>query len=397
MLGLHSRHVRQRMAVLGITALTAGCVDRSASPFAGLSPDQGDARASAIARDRDDRLTADLQSGFASRAPRNILVLSGGDAHGAFGCGVLAGWRQAGAHPRPVFDIVTGVSTGAMMAAFAFLGEPRDDAELHDVYTSLRDSDVFDGPVGGPPDAVFDTAPLRRLIAKHVTADTIRRIAAAHRGGRRLYVATAELDTGALVTWPMSALAADAVSPNGDVDPAKLARFQSILLAAASIPVLFPPVEIDGGLHVDAGLRAAVVLNDAMLGLTATPTSAPATRPVVQPPDVWAIFNGPLATRPQPVRADLVHIGVRSLGLFTHSIELLSMREIAGVAESHDPRCKFNWIAEPAADAPVRTAPGLAEPMFDPRTTAREYRAGESLGRSGTGWREGPPPMDAGR
>ena len=165
-----------------------------------------------------------------------------------------------------MFDLVTGVSTGALMATFAFLGEERDDAVLRQVYTQTRDGDVMDGPfTPGPPNSVFDTGPLRRLIARYVTRDVIERVAAAHREGRRLYVATVELDTGAVVVWPLSRIASEAVAPGGTGETG-VERFRTILLAAAAIPVLFPPVEIDGGLHVDAGLRETVFLRAGMLG-----------------------------------------------------------------------------------------------------------------------------------
>src|SRR5204862_815755 len=127
--------------------------------------------------------------------------------------------------------------------AFAFLGEPRDDATLKDVYTNLRDADVMDGPFTlGKPNSVFDTGPLRRLIARHVTPDAVRRVAAAHRQGRRLYAATVELDSGSLVVWPLSKVAADACpaaaaaadDTTAAVDPAGLDRFRQILLAAAA-------------------------------------------------------------------------------------------------------------------------------------------------------------------
>ena len=349
--------------------VAGGCVGRASSRFAGLSPTQARAVAQHETAIRDGQLRADLRS---AHPPANVLVLSGGDAHGAFGCGVLAGWRSA-AVPRPTFDVVTGVSTGALMATFAFLGQPQDDATLRDVYLHARDADIFRGPVSGPPDAVFDTAPLRHLIASHVTADTLRRVAAAHRDGRRLYVATVELDTGALFIWPMSRLAADAVV-EGRVDADRLERFRAILLAAASIPVLFPPVEIDGGLHVDAGLRQAVFLHPAMLG------NAPAT------PTVWVVFNGPLGPTPQAVDANVADIGGRSLSVYTQAVEWLSVQSIGHLVASHRPACRFRWVSEPPADAATG---GLT--MFDPAVTSRLYATGAALGTNGRGWHDGPP------
>jgi hypothetical protein len=348
-----------------------------------------------LAVSRDEQLQADLNSAFADHLPRNVLILSGGDAHGAFGCGVLAGWRKSTGNPRPSFDIVTGVSTGALMATFAFLGEPKDDAALADVYLHSRDKDIFDGPIGGPPDALFDTAPLGRLIAKYVTADSLRRIAIAHHHGRRLYVATVELDTGALFIWPMSQLADQAVAADGTVNMIKLEQFRSILLAAASVPILFPPVEIDGGLHVDAGLRATLFLHNAMLGITrasdrAAKQSAPASQPSAGP-NVWVIFNGQMNSNPQPVDADLVSISARSLAIYIHTVDLMSLREAAFVSQNHNPPFRFRWISEPPRTDP---SPGLIRPMFDPKETSRWYESGEKLGADANAWTDGPPPME---
>ncbi len=361
-----------------VLILVAGCAHREPSRLAGLTPPQARVVAAKLAVQRESVLRDDLRSAFALHPPRNILLLSGGDAHGAFGCGVLAGWRKANPS-RPQFDVVTGVSTGALMAALAFLGEPCDDEQLRDAYLHIHDGDIFDGPLGGPPDAVFDTAPLRKLIARYVTPDTIRRIAAEHRKGRRLYVATAELDTGSLVLWPMSRIANQAVKPNGELDDGQVERFRSVLLAAASIPMMFPPVDIDGGLHVDAGLRAALILHEAMLG------DAP------DPPEIWAIFNGPLGSTPQSVDADLLHIGVRSLTVYSNAIESLSLREVALLAESHSPACRFHWISEPPADTPEATAPDLTSAMFDPADMKRRYDCGQTLGQRESSWHDGAP------
>src|SRR6266702_1520204 len=161
-------------ACSGILAvvLIAGCSTRPNSRFAGLSPQQSRALTQHLALQRDQELQADLRSAFANHPPKNVLILSGGDANGAFGCGILSGWRNAPGG-RPKFDVVTGVSTGALIAVFAFLGEEQDDATLREVYTTIRDKDVFEG--FSPPNSVFDTTPLKRLIAKHVTPGALRR------------------------------------------------------------------------------------------------------------------------------------------------------------------------------------------------------------------------------
>jgi hypothetical protein len=391
----HSRTVRLSAGpLICLLALACGCAGRSTSPFNGLSPADARALARRINDARERELQADLRSAFERRLPRNILVLSGGDASGAFGCGVLAGWRDAPAGRRPVFDVVTGVSTGALMATFAFLGEERDDAVLRQVYTRTRDGDVMDGPfTPGPPNSVFDTAPLRRLIARYVTRDVIERVAAAHREGRRLYVATVELDTGAVVVWPLSRIASEAVAPGGTGETGEtgVERFRTILLATAAIPVLFPPVEIDGGLHVDAGLRETVFLRAGMLGDSST-ESGPSNSD--DAPTVYVIMNGKLHTEPQAVGNNLVSIGARGLSVYTQALQLFNLRDVAHLAASHRPPFRFRFIAVPD-ELNDGGGPTVFGSMFDPPTMARLYQAGEAMTqRPDTFWHEGLPALD---
>jgi hypothetical protein len=128
------------IAIVGLT----GCCTRSHSPFRGLNHEEARSLAKRLTFACARELQADIRSTFAHHAPKNVLILSGGDAHGAFGCGVLNGWRNAPGG-RPKFDVVTGISTGSLIATFAFLGEEQDDATLREVYTSIRDKNVYEG------------------------------------------------------------------------------------------------------------------------------------------------------------------------------------------------------------------------------------------------------------
>jgi len=362
-----------------------GCAAQPESRFAHLDKTAARVMAAKMQEQREAELVDDLQSAFEIRQPRNILVLSGGGADGAFGCGVLNGWRSAPGG-RPQFDVVTGVSTGALMATFAFLGEECDDAVLRQVYTTSRDQDIHGSPFElGPPNSVVDTGPLRKLIARHVTAKTIARVADAHRAGRRLYVATVDLDAGELVIWPLSKIAAEG-------GPGCVERFQKILLATASVPVFFPPVRIDGDLHVDAGLRETLFLRRAMLGVAAAYN---ATRPATSsytPPTVWAIVNQRLETEPRAMHDDLIDIGMRSLEMYTQSLELANVREIAHLAAAHQPAFAFRYVSLPnSADEPQ---PDPLGPMFDPVRMRRLYSSGQSIMRNPSGWHEGMPHAD---
>lgn len=198
----------------------------------------------------------------------NYLALSGGGDNGAFGAGLLTGWTERG--DRPTFNLVTGVSTGAMIAPFAFLG-PDYDYVLKRTFTEVDPQDVFiklglTGALFG--DAFADTSPLYKLISEYVTAELLQKISYEYLyRDRWLLVATTNLDSGVPVIWNMGKLASIGT-------PASLQLFRKILLASAAIPGAFPPVMIDvmvngkhyQEMHVDGGATAELFVYPAALG-----------------------------------------------------------------------------------------------------------------------------------
>ena len=187
------------------------------------------------------------------------LALSGGGGDGAYGTGVLDGWTASGS--RPEFTVVSGVSTGAMIAPFAFLG-PSYDGVLRELYTS----GVAESLVVSPrPEsvlfgsAVFASQPLRELVARYVDRPMLTRIAAEYAKGRCLAVVTTDLDAQRTVVWDMGRIASYG-------SPAALGLFRDVLTASASVPVVFPPMLIDvkangriiQEMHVDGGVTAPV-------------------------------------------------------------------------------------------------------------------------------------------
>lgn len=168
----------------------------------------------------------------------SILALSGGGAKGTYGAGVIVGWSQSG--QRPAFSIVTGVSTGALAAPFAFLRSTRDD-DLTAAYTGDRTEGLLRwralAALLAP--SLFSPASLRDLVDENVTPALLREVAAEHAKGRRLFVVTTNLDAEEAVIWDMGALAARDDEPS-------LQRFREVLLASASIQGVFPPVLIAG-------------------------------------------------------------------------------------------------------------------------------------------------------
>jgi predicted acylesterase/phospholipase RssA len=198
--------------------------------------------------------------------PANLLAISGGGDKGAFGAGLLAGWTERG--DRPEFKTVSGVSTGALIAPFAFLG-PNYDGVLRHVYTEVDQSAIFASRfllAAVFRDALKDTTPLFQLISHYVDDQALDAIANEYRKGRLLLIGTTDIDAQRPVIWNVGAIAASGRRGAFDLS-------RKILLASASIPVAFPPVLIDvevddkpyQEMHVDGGAIAQTFLYPATL------------------------------------------------------------------------------------------------------------------------------------
>ena len=196
----------------------------------------------------------------------DLLVLSGGGSHGAFGSGLLCGWTKSG--KRPKFKIVTGISTGSLQAVPAFLG-PKYDKTLRQIFTEYGTEDIYTRRAllsAGLSDSINDTKGLKRLIERHFTEEVLKDLAAAHASGRRLFVGTTNLDTKQFIIWDLGRIASSG-------RPDALEHCRKILRAACAIPVLFPPayfnVELKGEqyaeMHVDGATYAQAFFRGFML------------------------------------------------------------------------------------------------------------------------------------
>ena len=202
--------------------------------------------------------------------PVSFLAVSGGGDNGAFGSGLMNGWTKTGT--RPEFKIVTGVSTGALIAPFAFLG-PEYDPALREVYTSMTPDKVYRArglPAALFDDAMADTSPLAQTIGLYANQQMLEAIAREYRRGRLLMIGTTDLDAQRPVIWNIGAIAASG-------HPGALDLFRKILRASAAIPGAFQPVfidvEIDGRkyqeMHVDGGAIAQLFIYPASVDLSA--------------------------------------------------------------------------------------------------------------------------------
>ncbi|KAB2919770.1 MAG: hypothetical protein F9K29_04050 [Hyphomicrobiaceae bacterium] len=326
-------------------------------------------------------VAASLQKG---RPLVEYLALSGGAGDGAFGAGLLAGWSQRG--NRPKFEVVTGVSAGALIAPFAFLG-PAYDRQLREIWTKYDTEDlatpqVLAGLLGA--EAFADSSPLKRLIAKYVDRKLLDKIADEYRSGRVLLVGTTNLDAQRPVIWNMGEIAASRHAY-------ALELFQQVLLASASIPGAFPPVHIKvragdrilEEMHVDGGPTRQVFLAPSHLSLRTFDKLYP------KPPmrRIYVVKNGKLNPEYEAVQANTLAISARSLFTVTKSQSIGDINRIYATAQRDG--AEFRLASVPASFSVASTQP------FDPNYMKQLFAVGYELGRTGEPWASTPPEASA--
>ncbi len=305
---------------------------------------------------------------------QDVLLLSGGGSDGAFGAGVLVGWTEAGT--RPTFNVVTGVSTGALMATLAFLG-PKKDPLLIRAYTQMTSKDIYRrrGVVGFAKNAsLFDRGPLEAIIAEIVTDALLDEVATEHRKGRRLFVASTDLDSGVATVWDMGRIA---ISKS----PQRAQLYRQVLAASAAIPGVFSPVYIkqqEQGpptMHVDGSLKNAVLLRSYMVD------------PKGSNENVWAVVNGHLS-----LAGNRALSGTNSGSIIGRSIsEMLRTISYRSVERtyvmSRNAGAKFNlaYLRDDAEETnPIE---------FKPEEMKRLFDEGVAVGKTGR-WASSPPRLE---
>jgi len=240
----------------------------------------------------------------------NYLAISGGGQNGAFAAGLLVGWTSLGT--RPEFGIVTGISTGALIAPFVFLG-PQYDHVLKEVYGSYSTKDLMKkrGYLKAlTGDAKASSAPLKALLERYITPDIVDQLAKQHRVGRRLFIGTTNLDAKRPVIWIITAIAASG-------DPQARSLIIDVILASASLPAALPPVlfevEVDGQiydeLHVDGGVTSQVFVYPSAIDWKLVTRQLK----VKGTPQVWVIRNSKLNPEFNPVKGSLLSIAGSSV------------------------------------------------------------------------------------
>ena len=344
----------------------------------------GDASAESLAvLSRTEKSKADASAAMRGRRGQhspeiNILAISGGGDNGAYGAGLLVGWGDAGT--RPDFDLVTGISAGALTAPFVYLGRSRD-AELREVFTRYKRSDIYDPGIVPPllGSGLFDSSPLEHLIAKYVDDRFLRDIANERKRGRVLLIGTTNLDAQRPVLWDMGRIAMSS-------HPQALNLFRKILLASASIPGAFPPVRItvriEGQtyeeLHVDGGVTQQVFVSRPSLASGAGDpwSKRTATR-------LFIIRNGKISPEWEAVEAGIFSISRRSISTLIKNQGIGDLYRI--YAKTQIEGIDFNLAAIPSGFGVT------SEELFELRYMQALYDEGYRAGFRGYPWMKGPP------
>jgi len=394
-------HAAAKLALVAIMLLLAACAAAPRrEPLATLlAPEQGEPLGLAGLRLYPERAEGAVTAAHAAawplpEAPRlrppalpgpfDELALSGGGDGGAFAVGVLTGWTQAGT--RPSFGVVTGVSAGALIAPFAFLG-PDYDPVLREVALSSGPDRFFKKrwPVAGLlGDGFSSSEPLKHLIATHVTAAVIGRVADEYRRGRDLYLMTTDLDAGTPVIWDMGAIAASG-------SPEALELFRQVMLASASVPGVVSPVFIDVSagrrryreLHVDGAVTHEVFAYPFSLQFPVAAADEP------RPQRVFVIMNVKLEPGSERTAPRALDIGSRAIQMM---VETQARNDVERLCETLPERgipLELAYI-----DSSFRAPHPRA---FDAAYMRKLFAYGRELGASGRAWHglaplEEPPP-----
>jgi len=331
-------------------------------------------------REIDSRRQAGLEGPL---PPAAMLAISGGGDSGAYGAGILVGWTARG--DRPVFKGVTGVSTGALSAPFAFLGSQYDD-DLKAIYTTISAKDIFKarGALAAvSDDAMSDTAPLHALVSRYLDDQMVRRIAEEYAKGRLLLIMTTNMDAGEPCVWNIGAIAASG-------QPGARELIIKILMASSAIPAMFPPqmfdLEVNGQhrqeMHADGGVFAQAFLYPPNIDFQ----EASKLGGVHRQRDAYIIRNGQLLEDPSTVDRKTLSIATRAASLMISSSGINDMYRIYMTASRDHVGYHVTYIPD-----------AFTEPYkgpFDQAYMTKLYDFGFQRGRAGDEWESQPPHMD---
>jgi len=400
-----------RLIVLTTAAMLGGC---AAAPPYPAAPPLAPALVDGGQSNMEDH--ADAQLKLKGDTQLNVLVLSGGGPYGAWGAGVLNGWNEGGNVPGvgtiPKWDVVTGVSTGALQSTAALLGDYKLMAKF---YTDVNTSDIVTTNFFGSQvlavvfcSSIYDSSPLRRLLVQVINDSVIDQVADQAAAGRKLYVGTVNLVDGRLYIWDMTWLALKARASQSKV---LYNRYRDIILASTSVPAIFPGVTIDNAPHFDGGTRAQLFFQQRFLkelvkqksnitslhqqlklnggirpeAATTSPSeseeksfvaglSADEIKKIADAPKpkVYVIVNGYLGVLPASTANSAIPLALRGVDILedaARTSDVFAIKETSGL--------DFKYICEPA------DAPPLNDAEFDGKQMTKVYNLGVYYGKSG--------------
>jgi hypothetical protein len=346
---------------------------------------QGQARSDTANSPADLRALADnTQAGprpFATSPRRSVLCLSAGGSYGAYSVGVLCGWTCRG--DRPQFDVVTGISTGALIAPFAFLG-PRYDQQIEQFFTRTESREIYrTRPVRGLfSESVADNAPLAHKVDGMLTFELMRAIAAEHCRGRRLYIGTTEAEGRRFVAWDIGEIASRGTARDREL-------IKQILLGSSAFPGFFPPAHITVTVngqpfvekHVDGGVSQSLFFRAPFV----PPDHPEATR--LDDTDVYAIVAGKLYADPKVTKP-------RALKVVTSDVSAILYAQARGDLQRLWATCAMSGMSfHMTAIRPEFPTP-KSSTEFKPDAMRSMFNEGVAQVMAGTVWRTTPPDAD---
>lgn len=316
-----------------------------------------------------------------------VLAVSAGGPKGAYGAGFLKGWSKEGS--RPLFKVITGVSSGAIIAICTFLGKDYDD-QLEKFFTTMSTKDImkknnlfsilFGSSFASP-------APLVKKVSDIVDEKVIVRVAEEHRRGRRLFIGTVNLDAQEFVVWDMGALACKS-------GPGSLQMFRKIILASSAMPMMFPPIYFEvtsatgeryDEMHVDGGSMRQIFYIDRLIKNMEGAAKVFGIDPSKYRPQIYVLCTNYMSPIRQQVKNNLVAIGLRSLETLQAAAFSGDIYRLYAFAQRRG--LDFNLAYIPA-DFKSHQNP---KDFFDKKEMQRLFKRGYDDAINGYEWHKTPP------
>ena len=321
----------------------------------------------------------------------DILMIHGGGPAGGFAAGVLAGWGQI-TNPgaaRPEFDHVTGSSSGSLVAPFAFIGSPEAyKRALNRAFNPPADWGAVNLLSLWPSSkSILNNAGLKKFIQGEFDAETINQIAQGGDQHKVLLIAATHMDLGLGQAWDL-ALEAQKVTATGNPQ-----RVHNILLASTALPIVLPPIEIDGELYADGGIATTLFLGFDSIGFKWLADTWYKRHPNTPLPKIrlWAIVNQKLIEIGETIQPGYLSIGMRSLNIMMKYDRFKALRSLAFMTANIDKikgiRAEFRYLAIPE-DA---TIPSDLTELKDKKMVSELVELGRRLGADSSSWQTSPP------